>query len=57
MKGGEIAHHLIVLLGLISMDSLSMLAKIVETGELLATVAGEWTFASVFTVSVETDQL
>lgn len=56
MKGGQIAHHLIVLLGFVGMNGLSMLPKIVETGELLAAVAGEWAFASVFTVSDE-DQL
>jgi hypothetical protein len=47
MKRRKIAHHLLVLLLLISMNSLGMLAQIVETRELLATVASERTLARV----------
>jgi hypothetical protein len=48
MKRGEVAHHLLILLLLISMDGLSMLAQVIQTRELLATVAREGTFTSVF---------
>lgn len=48
MKRSKIAHHLLVLLLLISMNSLCMLAQIVKTRKLLATVARERTLARVF---------
>jgi hypothetical protein len=48
MERSEISHHAFVLILLVGMNRLRMLTKIVETGELLAAVAGEWTLASVF---------
>jgi hypothetical protein len=48
MKRGEVAHHLLVLLLLVSMDGLSMLAQIIKTRELLSAMTGERTFASMF---------
>jgi hypothetical protein len=50
MQGGELAHHTLVGVLLVSMDCLGMLAQIVETRELLSTMAGERTFASVLPV-------
>ena len=50
MQGGELAHHTLVGLLLIGMDSLCMLAEIVETRELLSTMASERTFAGVLPV-------
>jgi hypothetical protein len=48
MKRGEVAHHLLVLLLLVSMDSLSVLAQVVKTRELFPAMTGEWTFPSMF---------
>jgi len=48
MKRGEFAHHLLVLLLLVSMDSLGMLAQIVKTRELLSAMTSERMFTSVF---------
>jgi hypothetical protein len=48
VKGSKVTHHPFILILLVSMDSLRMLTKIVETRELLATVAGEWAFTGVF---------
>ena len=50
MQGGELAHHTLIGLLLIGMNSLCMLAKIVETRELLSTMASEGTFAGVLPV-------
>jgi hypothetical protein len=50
MQGGELAHHTLVGVLLVGMDCLCMLAQIVETRELLSTMAGERTFASVLPV-------
>jgi hypothetical protein len=47
VKRGEVAHHAFVLILLVSMDSLRVLTKIVETRELLATVTGKWAFTGV----------
>lgn len=41
-------HHALVLVLLIGVHGLGMLAQVVEARELFPTVAGEWTFASVF---------
>jgi len=48
VKRGKFSHHALVGILFIGMDSLSMLAKIVETRELLAAMTGERTFAGVF---------
>ena len=50
MQRGELAHHTLVGILLVGMDSLGMLAQIIETRELLSTVAGERTFAGVLSV-------
>jgi hypothetical protein len=50
MQGGELAHHTLVGVLLVGMDCLGMLAQIVETRELLSTMAGERTFAGVLPV-------
>lgn len=50
MQGGEITHHLLVLVLLVSMHSLGVLAQVIQTRELFPAVAGERTFASVFSV-------
>ena len=44
MLGGELVHHMLVGVLLVSMDFLGMLAQIVETRELLFTMAGDRTF-------------
>jgi len=46
----ELAHHTLVGVLLICMNGLGMLAQIVETRELLATMASEGTLASMFSV-------
>jgi hypothetical protein len=48
MKGSEVAHHLFVYILLVCMDCLGVLTKVVESGEMLSTVAVERTLASVF---------
>lgn len=48
MKGSQITHHTLILVLLIGMNGLSMLAKVIETGKLLPTVAGKWSFTSMF---------
>lgn len=48
VERGELVHHALVLLLLISVNGLRVLAKIVETRELLAAMAGEGAFAGVF---------
>jgi hypothetical protein len=53
MQGGELAHHTLVGILLVGMDRLGMLAQIVETRELLSTMAGERTFAGVLPVESE----
>lgn len=50
VEGCEIAHHLLVLLLLVGVDGLGVLAEVIETGELLAAVAGKGAFAGVFSV-------
>ncbi len=50
MQGRELAHHALIGLLLVSMHGLGMLAEIVETRELLSTMAGERTFTSVLPV-------
>jgi hypothetical protein len=47
MQGGELAHHTLVGVLLVGMHCLGMLAQIVETRELLSTMAGERTFTGV----------
>ena len=51
MQGGELAHHTLVRVLLVGMDRLGMLAEIVETRELLSTMAGERTLAGVLPVA------
>ena len=48
VKRGKFAHHTLIGILFIGVDSLSMLTKIVEARELLATMTSERTFASVF---------
>ena len=48
VERGELVHHALVLLLLISVNGLRVLAKVVETRELLAAMAGEGAFAGVF---------
>lgn len=48
MDCSKVAHHGFVLLLLVGVDCLCMLAKIVESGELLSTVTSKGTFASMF---------
>jgi hypothetical protein len=48
MKRGKITHHLLVLLLLISMDSLGMLTQVVKARKLLSAVTSERAFASMF---------
>ena len=53
MQGGELAHHTLVGVLLVGMDCLGMLAEIVETRELLSTMASERTFTGVLPVRRE----
>lgn len=48
MKGSKVTHHLFVYILLVCMDCLGVLAKVVESGEMLPTMTIEWTFPSVF---------
>lgn len=48
MERGKMTHHSLILLLLVSMDSLSMLPEIVKTRKLLSTVATKRTFAGMF---------
>lgn len=48
MQRGEVPHHAFVLVLLIGVDGLSVLAKVVETGELFGAVAGKRAFTGVF---------
>lgn len=48
MQRGKVAHHLLVLILLIGMDSLSVLTQVIKPRELLATMTSERAFASVF---------
>jgi hypothetical protein len=48
VKRRKLSHHALIGILFIGVDGLSMLAKIVETRELLAAMASERTFASVF---------
>ena len=50
MQGGELAHHTLVGVLLVGMHCLRMLTQIVETRELLSTMAGERTFTGVLSV-------
>jgi hypothetical protein len=50
MQGGELAHHTLVGVLLVGMHCLCMLAQIVETRELLSTMAGERTFTGMLPV-------
>ena len=50
VKRRKLSHHTLIGVLLIGVDSLSMLAKIVETRELLAAMTSERTFTSVFPV-------
>ena len=47
VEGGELLHHALVLVLLVCVDGLGMLAEVVEAGELLGAVAGEWPLAGV----------
>jgi hypothetical protein len=51
MKRSQLAHHLLIEVGLVRVHSLRMLAQIVKTRELLSAVTAEWPFASVFPVN------
>jgi hypothetical protein len=48
VKRGKVSHHALIGILFIGVNGLSMLAKIVETRELFATMASERTFAGVF---------
>ena len=48
MEGSEVAHHLFIHILLVCVDGLGVLAKVVEPGKMLSTVAVEWTLSSVF---------
>ena len=48
MQRSQIAHHLLVLIGLVSVNGLSMLTKIVKTGELFSTMTSERAFTGMF---------
>jgi hypothetical protein len=48
VKRGEFSHHAFIGILFIGVYGLSMLAKIVETRELLAAMTSERTFAGVF---------
>jgi hypothetical protein len=48
MEGGELAHHPLIVVLLICMHCLSMLAQIIEAGELFRAMASKGAFASVF---------
>ncbi len=50
MEGGELAHHVLVLLLLVCVDRLGVLAQIIEARELLAAVTREGALAGVFPV-------
>jgi hypothetical protein len=50
MKRGEIAHHALVLVLFVSVDSLRVLTKVVETRKLFATVAGKGAFTGMFPI-------
>ena len=47
MEGSKLLHHALVLILLVCVDGLSMLAEVVEAGELLRAVAGEWPLAGM----------
>ena len=47
VEGGELLHHPLVLVLLVCVDGLGMLAEVVEAGELLRAVAGEWPLAGM----------
>jgi len=51
MKGSEVTHHLFVYILLVCVDCLGVLTKVVESGEMLSTVAVERALASVFSDS------
>jgi hypothetical protein len=48
VKRGKFSHHALIGILFIGVNGLSMLAKIVEARELLATMTSERTFASMF---------
>jgi hypothetical protein len=48
VEGCEVAHHALILFLLIGMDGLCMLAQVVQTRKLFATVTCERTFPSMF---------
>lgn len=48
MEGSEVTHHLFVHFLLVCVDCLGVLAKVVESGEMLSTVTIERTLSSVF---------
>jgi len=51
MKGSKVAHHLFIYILLVCMDCLGVLTKVVESGEMLSTVAVERALARVFSDS------
>ena len=55
MQRSQIAHHLLVLIGLVSVNGLSMLTKIVKTGELFSTMTSERAFTGMFPEGVEVE--
>ena len=48
MERGEMTHHSLILLLLVSMDGLSMLPEIVKTRKLFSTMTTKGTFAGMF---------
>lgn len=52
MECGEIPHHGLVLVWFVCVHGLCMLAEVVESRELLAAVASEGTFASMFAIRI-----
>jgi hypothetical protein len=52
VEGGEVLHHLLVLILLVRVHRLRMLSQIVETRKLLATVAAEGSFPGMFPVEM-----
>jgi hypothetical protein len=48
VERGQVPHHAFVLLLLVSVDGLSMLAKVIQTRELFAAMASKGPFASMF---------
>ena len=48
MEGSKVAHHLFIHILLVCVDSLGVLAKVVEPGKMLSTVTVKRTLSGVF---------